>query len=53
MGVKEVTQGHFQVMDNIIHAEHTLRGVIVEKRTLPDNSRDLERTVLSLVDLNP
>lgn len=34
MGVKAVTQGNFQVMDNIIYVGHTLREVIVEKRTL-------------------
>lgn len=33
-GVKEVIQGHFQIMDNIIHAEHILREVMAERRAL-------------------
>lgn len=34
MRVKDVTQGNFQVMGNIIYAEHILRKVMAERRTL-------------------
>ena len=51
--VREVIQGHFQIMDNIIHAGHIQRELMAERQmSLPDNSRKVERMALSFVGLS-